>query len=97
MGFVFKDFGVVLVLCSKKNHHEVFKTTRQHINTTKATTSDDREIAVVLGGWSMIVSKPCSSSTPYRAFSFYYDWIGEMIGDGDVSSGLFINGLVALH
>jgi hypothetical protein len=33
----------------------------------------------------------------YRAFSFYYDWIGEMIGDGDVSSGLFINGFVAIH
>jgi hypothetical protein len=51
---------------------------------------------VVLDG-SMFVSKRCSSSTPYRAFSFYYDWIGEMIRDGDVSSGLFINGLVALH
>jgi hypothetical protein len=65
---------------------------------TKATTySDDREITVVVNG-SMFVSKHCSSSTPYRAFSFYYDWIGEMIGDGDhVSSGLFINGLVALH
>jgi hypothetical protein len=48
---------------------------------------------------SMFVSKRCSSSTtPYQAFSFYYDWIGEMIGDGDhVSGGLFINGLVALH
>lgn len=52
---------------------------------------------MVLDGWSMFVSKRCSSSTPYRAFSFYYDWIGEMIEDGDVSSGLFINGLVALH
>jgi hypothetical protein len=50
---------------------------------------------VVLDRLSMFISKRCSSSTPYRAFSFYYDWIGEMIEDGDVSSGLFINGLVA--